>query len=104
MLFKTCVLHSATSATSHVVLGQFKTCVIMLGGYIFFKSDPGMVSLFGAVVALCGMSFYTYLNLRDSKESSAGAIKQLLPKQNSFSLKPKTIIDEEDNTDAINPV
>ncbi|CAL9748129.1 unnamed protein product [Musa acuminata subsp. burmannicoides] len=94
----------ATSATSHVVLGQFKTCVIMLGGYSFFKSDPGMVSLFGAVVALCGMSFYTYLNLRDSKESSAGAIKQLLPKQNSFSLKPKTIIDEEDNTDAINPV
>ncbi|RRT69169.1 hypothetical protein BHE74_00046036 [Ensete ventricosum] len=81
----------ATSATSHVVLGQFKTCVIMLGGYVFFNSDPGMVSLCGAVVALSGMSLYTYLNML---KESAAASKKLLPKQNSFSLKPKSTMDD----------
>ncbi|CAD5176703.1 nucleotide-sugar uncharacterized transporter 2-like [Musa acuminata AAA Group] len=82
----------ATSATSHVVLGQFKTCVIMLGGYVFFNSDPGMISLCGAVVALSGMSFYTYLNML---KESAAASKKLLPKQNSFTLKPKSTMDDQ---------
>lgn len=86
------MLCSATSATSHVVLGQFKTCVIMLGGYVFFNSDPGMISLCGAVVALSGMSFYTYLNML---KESAAASKKLLPKQNSFSLKPKSTMDDQ---------
>lgn len=67
---------SATSATSHVVLGQFKTCVILLGGYILFNSDPGFVSICGAVAALCGMSVYTSLNLREARESAG---KQSLP-------------------------
>nr|AFK36028.1 unknown [Lotus japonicus] len=67
----------ATSATTHVVLGQFKTCVILLGGYLLFKSDPGVISIRGAVVALSGMSIYTTLNLQESQESTS---KQL-PKQ-----------------------
>lgn len=53
----------ATSATSHVVLGQFKTCVLLLGGYLIFNSNPGMLSICGAITALGGMSLYTYLNL-----------------------------------------
>ncbi|KAB2086125.1 hypothetical protein ES319_A04G006600v1 [Gossypium barbadense] len=60
----------ATSATSHVVLGQFKTCVILVGGYILLDSDPGLVSLSGAVFALAGMSVYTSLNLKESKDGS----------------------------------
>lgn len=77
----------ATSATSHVVLGQFKTCVIMLGGYLFFNSEPGMVSLCGAVVALCGMSLYTLLSLQLLQEPTNS--KQLLPRQASLPSKPK---------------
>lgn len=69
----------ATSATSHVVLGQFKTCVIMLGGYIFFGSDPGYTSLCGAAVALGGMTVYTYLNLKKSQDLVAEQKKNLLP-------------------------
>ncbi|KAM5582682.1 nucleotide-sugar uncharacterized transporter 2 [Rosa sericea] len=76
----------ATSATSHVVLGQFKTCVILLGGYFLFKSDPGFVSLCGAVTALCGMSVYTSLNLKKPQDN---VTKQTLP-----TLKPKTINQE----------
>lgn len=75
-----------------MVLGQFKTCVIMLAGYLFFNSDPGVISLCGAVTALGGMSVYACLNLQGSKESGT-ASKQLLSKQNSFAPKPKTGFD-----------
>ncbi|KAM0941689.1 putative sugar phosphate transporter domain-containing protein [Dioscorea sansibarensis] len=79
----------ATSATTHVVLGQFKTCVILLGGYLLFNSDPGAVSICGAIGALCGMSVYTYLNLNRSHESTT--LSKQLPRQNSFpSLPPRS--------------
>ncbi|PKA51200.1 putative membrane protein [Apostasia shenzhenica] len=81
----------ATSATSHVVLGQFKTCVIMIAGYLFFNSDPGIISLCGAILALSGMTYYTYLNLKASQDPVA-ATKQLV-KQNSSSQKIKSAID-----------
>ncbi|MBA0550289.1 hypothetical protein Golob_021247, partial [Gossypium lobatum] len=65
----------ATSATSHVVLGQFKTCVIVVGGYLLFNSDPGFVSLCGAVAALGGTSVYTSLSLKETNHQSSS--KQL---------------------------
>ncbi|KAK2431986.1 hypothetical protein P8452_45037 [Trifolium repens] len=83
----------ATSATTHVVLGQFKTCVILLGGYLLFDSDPGIVSIGGAVVALTGMSVYTTFNLQESQENAG---KQL-PKHSLPPPKPKP--DSEDNKD-----
>ncbi|KAF9616328.1 hypothetical protein IFM89_029104 [Coptis chinensis] len=58
----------ATSATTHVVLGQFKTCVIVLGGFVLFGSNPGTTSICGAITALMGMSVYTYLNLLSSQQ------------------------------------
>ncbi|KAG0448766.1 hypothetical protein HPP92_027668 [Vanilla planifolia] len=42
----------ATSAISHVVLGQFKTCVVLLGGFLLFNSNPGVLSILGAIIAL----------------------------------------------------
>ncbi|GFP97449.1 uncharacterized membrane protein at1g06890 [Phtheirospermum japonicum] len=60
----------ATSATTHAVLGQFKTCVILLGGYLLFGSNPGPTSVLGAATALIGMSFYTYLNLQSRQQSA----------------------------------
>ncbi|CAN0875298.1 Nucleotide-sugar uncharacterized transporter 2 [Linum grandiflorum] len=77
----------ATSATSHVVLGQFKTCMILLGGYLVFESDPGFISICGAVVALGGMSVYASLNLKETKKESSSIThqKQALPVS-----KPKT--------------
>ncbi|XP_062220169.1 nucleotide-sugar uncharacterized transporter 2-like [Phragmites australis] len=81
----------ATSALSHVVLGQFKTIVITLSGYLIFGSDPGITSFCGAVVALGGMSFYTYLGLKDSATSG----KKPPSRQNSFMGKPKATADGE---------
>ncbi|KAL4313221.1 hypothetical protein GQ457_01G007280 [Hibiscus cannabinus] len=69
----------ATSATSHVVLGQFKTCVIVVGGYLLFDSDPGFVSLCGAVAALGGMSVYTTLNLKESNQSPSKQLPMQTP-------------------------
>ncbi|OMP11648.1 hypothetical protein CCACVL1_00366 [Corchorus capsularis] len=60
----------ATSAISHVVLGQFKTCVLLLGNYYIFSSNPGKTSICGAFVAIAGMSYYTYLNLKNEKLKS----------------------------------
>jgi len=61
----------------------------MLGGYLFFNSDPGLISLGGAAMALGGMLVYTCLNLQRSQESMATS------KQNSLPPKPKTIVDSE---------
>ncbi|XP_058068090.1 nucleotide-sugar uncharacterized transporter 2-like [Magnolia sinica] len=72
----------ATSATTHVVLGQFKTCIILLGGFLLFNSNPGISSICGAATALAGMSVYTYLNLLDSRLQAT----KLSPRQSSFPL------------------
>ncbi|KAL6999099.1 hypothetical protein U1Q18_000264 [Sarracenia purpurea var. burkii] len=87
----------ATSATSHVVLGQFKTCVILVGGYTLFDSDPGFVSICGAVAALGGMSVYTSLNLKQSKEANP-------PNLTISSLKPKNPDDKTQQSDTSNVV
>ncbi|XP_022739253.1 nucleotide-sugar uncharacterized transporter 1-like [Durio zibethinus] len=60
----------ATSAISSVVLGQFKTCVVLLGNYYLFGTNPGATSIFGAFIAIGGMSFYTYLNIHAMKQQS----------------------------------
>eukprot|EP00249_Psilotum_nudum_P014052 c24639_g1_i1 orf=204-914(-) len=97
----------ATSATTHVVLGQFKTCVILLGGFLLFHSNPGVKSLCGATIALIGMAVYTYLNLRDGNEL---AVKQSSLKQAGFpSLKPnvklsKLHVENHDGKEVIDPV
>lgn len=83
----------ATSALSHVVLGQFKTIVIMISGYLVFNSDPGLTSLCGAVIALGGMSVYTYLGLKES--ATGGKRTPSTSRQNSHMLKSKVIIDGE---------
>lgn len=84
----------ATSATSHVVLGQFKTCVLLLGGYFIFNSDPGFVSLCGAIAALCGMSIYTSLNMKDSNEN----LSKMHQMQNLPLSKPKSsVLDDTDS-------
>ncbi|GMH25478.1 hypothetical protein Nepgr_027321 [Nepenthes gracilis] len=81
----------ATSATAHVVLGQFKTCIILLGGYFLFDSDPGLFSLFGAVAALGGMFVYTCLSLKESGETAA----KMPPSQPLASSRPKPYVEDD---------
>lgn len=69
----------ATSAVSHVVLGQFKTCVILLGGFLLFNSNPGIISICGAITALGGMSLYTYLNMIASHQQAPKSANRQSP-------------------------
>jgi hypothetical protein len=62
------------------VLGQFKTCVILLGGFLLFQENPGPKSICGATMALSGMAMYTFLNLKHHEGSEVNA------KQNSHKL------------------
>ncbi|KAL2232850.1 uncharacterized membrane protein At1g06890-like [Sesamum indicum] len=80
----------ATSATTHVVLGQFKTCVILLGGFLLFGSNPGLTSILGAATALIGMSFYTYLNLQSRQQSA-----KVSPRQSALPLLSKSKLSKE---------
>ncbi|XP_021891437.1 nucleotide-sugar uncharacterized transporter 1 [Carica papaya] len=75
----------ATSAITHVVLGQFKTCIVLLGNYYIFASNPGATSICGAFVAIGGMSFYTYLNINNTKPQSG----KLIPRKGSSLPKSK---------------
>ncbi|KAB5521248.1 hypothetical protein DKX38_025567 [Salix brachista] len=85
----------ATSATSHVVLGQFKSCVILLGGFLIFGSDPGFVSICGAITALAGMSVYTSLNLQESREKLIFQLQtQTLPLSKPKAISETTTRDE----------
>lgn len=70
----------ATSAVSHVVLGQFKTCVILLGNYYLFGSNPGTTSICGAFTAIAGMTVYTYLNLKQQLTKASSRQASSLPK------------------------
>jgi solute carrier family 35 protein E3 len=81
------LIDRATSAVTHVVLGQFKTCVILLGNYYLFSSNPGKTSIGGAFTAIAGMSIYTYLNLkqqssRTSPRQASTLSKSKLSKEN----------------------
>lgn len=73
-------IYRATSAISHVVLGQFKTCVLLLGNYYLFASNPGTISIFGAFTAIGGMSVYTYLNLNQQSNKGSPRQASVLPK------------------------
>ncbi|KAI4335334.1 hypothetical protein L6164_013988 [Bauhinia variegata] len=70
----------ATSAISHVVLGQFKTCVLLLGNYYLFDSNPGKTSICGAFTAIAGMTVYTYLNLKQQSNKLSPRQASALPK------------------------
>jgi solute carrier family 35 protein E3 len=84
IFFNICFFHlaiySATSAVSHVVLGQFKTCILLLGNYYLFGSNPGTISICGAFTAIGGTSIYTYLNLKQQPNKVSTRQPSVLPK------------------------
>ncbi|CAE6244849.1 unnamed protein product [Arabidopsis arenosa] len=75
----------ATSAITHVVLGQFKTCVLLLGNYYIFGSNSGLISVCGAFVAIMGTSLYTYLNTRGQSLKASSSSSALSDKKSRFS-------------------
>lgn len=57
------IVLGACSALSHTVLGQAKACVIIVGGWLFFRMAYPPKAIGGACVAIVAMVAYTHFNL-----------------------------------------
>ena len=56
-------LLSACNPISHVLLGQAKTCALLLSGSAFFGQQHATTSLVGSAVAMGSIVGYTHSNL-----------------------------------------
>jgi len=56
-----------TSPISYNVLGHFKLCIITVGGIILFNEDANEEKLFGVVMALVGIIWYSVLKMNISE-------------------------------------
>eukprot|EP00127_Corallochytrium_limacisporum_P005307 Clim_evm38s202 gene=Clim_evmTU38s202 len=56
-----------TSPVSYNVLGHFKLCVVLLGGWIVFQEQLNYVQMFGTAIALGGIFWYTHLKLQEQE-------------------------------------
>jgi solute carrier family 35 protein E3 len=54
-----------TSALTHVLLGQLKTCVVIWCGFLFFAQVPSARSLLGAAIVVVSVVVYTKFNLNE---------------------------------------
>ena len=67
-----------TSAVTYQVVGHAKTCLILLGGFLFFPPNPPPSSgqlaknLVGIAVALVGVVFYSQLKIAEANPSAQG--------------------------------
>eukprot|EP00540_Astrosyne_radiata_P019543 CAMPEP_0116844174 /NCGR_PEP_ID=MMETSP0418-20121206/12518_1 /TAXON_ID=1158023 /ORGANISM="Astrosyne radiata, Strain 13vi08-1A" /LENGTH=164 /DNA_ID=CAMNT_0004475051 /DNA_START=182 /DNA_END=676 /DNA_ORIENTATION=+ len=66
-------------ALAHVLLGQFKTAVIMLGGYILFQSRMSPMQLLGALLAVLAIVAYTHVTVQEKSKSSSNVTKEEPP-------------------------
>lgn len=51
------------SALAHVLLGQFKTCAIVVLAFFFYSAPTDLWSLSSAAVSILAMSYYAYTGL-----------------------------------------
>ena len=52
-------------ALAHVLLGQMKTAIIMVGAYFIFQTHYSVVQLVGAMGAVAGIVLYTYVTVQE---------------------------------------
>jgi len=75
MVFGMCITHLWTcfymnicySALAHVLLGQLKTAVIMIGAGIIFGSKYSKMQLVGAIGAVMAIIFYSKVTIEEKK-------------------------------------
>jgi len=65
--FSTTLVLGVTSALSLVLLGQVKTCSIMIAGLILFDAQPNRRAFCGATIAVLGIGWYTVLKVVEKR-------------------------------------
>jgi len=58
------------SALSHVLLGQLKTAIIMIGATILFGSKYTTIQLVGASVAVIAIILYSYITIKEENKNN----------------------------------
>ena len=65
-----------TSALAIVLLGQAKTMLTMLGGFVFFDAAPPTRLLTGAALAIISIAAYTYISITSPRAISKASDEQ----------------------------
>jgi solute carrier family 35 protein E3 len=85
------IIQSTTPVTFQVV-GHAKTCLVFLSGFIFFHAPVIMKNVFGVLIALVGMIWYSYLKMPQSKpEKSEEQNVSTCDAESPLSAAPKTV-------------
>ena len=64
----TTLVLGTTSALALVLLGQMKTCSVLLAGLFLFDAVPNRKSVAGATAAVLGIGFYTLIKALEKKK------------------------------------
>lgn len=62
-----------TSPLTINVLGYLKTCLVFIGGFVFFDTQPTWQNILGITVTMIGFAMYTRSKMPPSSSSTAGA-------------------------------
>ena len=60
-----------TSPVTYNVLGHFKLCVILVGGFVLFGQEPLPKVIFGILVTLSGVFWYTHIKQNANNNNAA---------------------------------
>jgi hypothetical protein len=62
---------------THILLGQAKSCIIVITGFLLLGNFPGWLSLSSAVIAIISVTLYTFVNVKEVEAAKeALAIQQ----------------------------
>jgi len=64
-----------SSALTYTLLGQFKLCVIIAMGMIFFDATPTPKGLLGVTIALTMIFVYSFVTLRDQAQVNLHSVQ-----------------------------
>lgn len=71
--WSTALVTGKASALTYVLLGQFKTIMIMVMGIIFFDGMPTFKTICGGGVALCFLTAYSIVTMQEQAAQQASA-------------------------------
>ena len=82
--YSTTLVLGVTNALALVLLGQMKTCSVLLVGFLVFDAQPNATVLAGAALAVVSLAVYAGLKVCDGLRRDALEKEQLLGHQHEM--------------------
>ncbi|CAL9118351.1 unnamed protein product [Musa acuminata var. zebrina] len=76
--FSTFLVIGKTSPVTYQVLGHLKTCLVLAFGYVLLHDPFSWRNIFGILVAIVGMVFYSYFCTIEGQQKAREASSQVL--------------------------